>query len=215
MPLCDPGRGSALPGRAGPGLALDGVDQWDAIAHGHRSGRDTVVHNVPTAGLAGAIRHGDMKLLFDGMQTVSCPNGKKDELCQRVPPPGFTPAVPDTFPAGVNVTVGGVTATAWLFNISADPLELHNLVADPTHAGALQDAIGFFQGYQKGTVEDLATSHQASSGKPNPEPRSSRALSASLARARAHTHTQLPLARVHPLYRSLTCAAATLRKAQK
>jgi|EP01046_Picozoa_sp_COSAG06_P027888 hypothetical protein len=51
---------------------------------------------------------GDFKLLLvgahGGMQTVDT-----GIHSQRQPPQGFTPAVPDAFPAGVNITVNGPT----------------------------------------------------------------------------------------------------------
>ena len=101
---------------------LDGVDQWKAINGLARTQRKSVVHNVPVSGYEGAVRLGDFKLLFNGMQTV--PTGLHS---QRQPPQGFTPKVADVFPAGVNVTLGGRAVLTWLFNATGDPMELTNL----------------------------------------------------------------------------------------
>ena len=101
---------------------LDGFDQWKAINGLGRTQRKSVVHNVPVSGYEGAVRLGDFKLLFNGMQTV--PTGLHS---QRQPPQGFTPKVADVFPAGVNVTLGGQAVLTWLFNATGDPMELTNL----------------------------------------------------------------------------------------
>ena len=101
---------------------LDGFDQWKAINGLARTQRKSVVHNVPVSGYEGAVRLGDFKLLFNGMQTV--PTGLHS---QRQPPQGFTPKVADVFPAGVNVTLGGQAVLTWLFDATADPMELTNL----------------------------------------------------------------------------------------
>eukprot|EP01047_Picozoa_sp_COSAG01_P060635 COSAG01_NODE_7459_length_3203_cov_14.089562_5_plen_100_part_00 len=78
---------------------------------------------MPTDGYEGAVRLGDMKLLFRGMQTVT--SGIRSS---RFPPAGFVPAVPDIFPQGVNITLNSSTTTvAWLFNVSSDPQEMTNL----------------------------------------------------------------------------------------
>ena len=113
-------------------LPLDGFAQWDAIAKGAPSARSSVVHNVPKTGYEGAVRLGDFKLLFDGMETASNCN-KRDHadsllsqcvLRSRYPPFGFVPATPDVFPPGVNVTLNtgpGEVPTpikTWLFNIT-------------------------------------------------------------------------------------------------
>jgi hypothetical protein len=102
-------------------LPLDGFAQWSAIAKGEPSARATIVHNVPKTGYAGAIRQGDLKLLFDGMQT----EGSNAVLRSRYPPFGFVPATPDVFPEGVNITLnttgpegGAKPIKTWLFNIT-------------------------------------------------------------------------------------------------
>jgi hypothetical protein len=51
---------------------------------------------MPTSGYQGAIRVGNFKLLFLGMQTVDA--GVRS---QRQPPQGFSPSVEDVFPPGV------------------------------------------------------------------------------------------------------------------
>lgn len=69
---------------------LDGFNQWDAINKIATTKRTSVVHNMPTTGYQGAIRVGNFKLLFLGMQTVDA-----GVHSQRQPPQGFTPAVAD------------------------------------------------------------------------------------------------------------------------
>ena len=96
---------------------LDGFNQWDAINTIAPTKRISVVHNMPTSGYQvsnphliliiltsssphphnphsilsqGAIRVGNFKLLFLGMQTVDA-----GVHSQRQPPQGFTPAVAD------------------------------------------------------------------------------------------------------------------------
>ena len=156
------------------GRPLDGYNQWPSIAHGAQSPRHSVVHNVPTAryGYQGAVRLGDMKLLFSGMQTVS--SGVESS---RYPPAGFIPAVADVFPQGVNITIANdetttslfkATPTAWLFNVSADPQEMTNLAADPAFAKELAAAIQFYQEYQKTAVDDLSHTHHGPDPAANP-----------------------------------------------
>jgi hypothetical protein len=141
-------------------IACTDCDRWDAIAHGAPSRRHSVVHNVPTDGYEGAVRLGDMKLLFRGMQTVT--SGIRSS---RFPPAGFMPAVPDIFPQGVNITLNsGTTTVAWLFNVSSDPQEMTNLAGDPSFARELAATVHFYEDYQRTAVEDLGVAH------PGPDP---------------------------------------------
>eukprot|EP01062_Namystynia_karyoxenos_P083232 TRINITY_DN9530_c0_g1_i1.p1 TRINITY_DN9530_c0_g1~~TRINITY_DN9530_c0_g1_i1.p1 ORF type:complete len:635 (+),score=161.64 TRINITY_DN9530_c0_g1_i1:86-1990(+) len=136
---------------ASPTLPLDGVDQWPAISAGGPALRDLIVHNLPAraapqrgadgrwttttcmghidpalgrcnpfGSIGGALRKGHWKLLWAGdVQGVesNVPLGMK-----QLPPRGWTPPAGDSVPAPFN-------GTLFLFNISADPTESHNLAA--------------------------------------------------------------------------------------
>ena len=147
-------------------LPLDGTNQWEAIAGSAGvSSRDFIAHNVPTTGFAGAFRKGDLKVLFDGMQTTV-------PARPQLPPQGFMPAgddiVPTAAPYGANGTL------AYLFNITADPTESNNLLlsADGAYDDAMASIVKAYLAYQADkvapVVEDLSDSHTQSDPTANP-----------------------------------------------
>ena len=152
------------------------------------------MHNVPKyhatktnpnyfPNFAGAVRVGDYKLLFAGMQTEgshACTDDPSNVPVEcitmtQMPPPGLPPRANDTLPKpyaytppGESTPVSaharfGPNATAervlrqvdtWLFHIPSDPTESHNLAA--SDAAQLAKMVRWYQEYQKTAVDDLA-----------------------------------------------------------
>ncbi|KAK3734802.1 hypothetical protein RRG08_063648 [Elysia crispata] len=103
---------------------LDGVDQWDTITKGVKSGRTVLLHNIDPLykrqgsseiqsswdiSVRAAVRSGDYKLI-----TGYAGNGS------WVPPPGEGHS-------GVVVDPDPPTKRLWLFNIKDDPEEYHDI----------------------------------------------------------------------------------------
>ncbi|XP_005104849.1 arylsulfatase B-like [Aplysia californica] len=126
---------------------LDGVDQWGTISRGTPSKRTVLLHNIdPLARTLGvplyndtfdttvraAVRVGHMKLI-----TGEPYNGS------WVPPPGsahkFEPE-PNTFP----------DKNVWLFNITADPTEHHDL--SDQMPGTVRTLLGYLQRFNQHAV---------------------------------------------------------------
>lgn len=61
----------------------------DVIAHGAKSHRKFIAHNVPKTGYAGAFRLGEHKLLLLGASSSSIPGMQTTVGDKQVPPPGF------------------------------------------------------------------------------------------------------------------------------
>ena len=71
----------------------------DVIAHGAKSHRKFIAHNVPKTGYAGAFRLGDHKLLLLGASSSSIPGMQTTLGATQVPPPGFAGNPNDVVPS--------------------------------------------------------------------------------------------------------------------
>eukprot|EP01060_Flectonema_neradi_P001712 TRINITY_DN11040_c0_g1_i1.p1 TRINITY_DN11040_c0_g1~~TRINITY_DN11040_c0_g1_i1.p1 ORF type:complete len:535 (+),score=111.64 TRINITY_DN11040_c0_g1_i1:62-1666(+) len=120
---------------------LDGHNQWSTLMGLTNTTRRSIMHNVPSSGLQGAIRVGDFKLLFEGMQTMAG--------MRQTPPPGMEHRPGDVVPHPVKVD----NTSVWVFNVIDDPTESVNLAANSTLYEALKSE---FLEYQKTAVPDLS-----------------------------------------------------------
>ncbi|XP_012944881.1 arylsulfatase J [Aplysia californica] len=129
---------------------LDGVDQWDTISNGTPSKRTVLLHNIDPmssnhgvplyndtfdTSVRAAIRVGHMKLI-----TGAPGNGS------WVPPPGQTQAVPSEPNTSPDKNV-------WLFNITADPTEHHDL--SDQMPGTVRTLLGYLQRFDQTAVPIL------------------------------------------------------------
>eukprot|EP01060_Flectonema_neradi_P027388 TRINITY_DN369_c0_g1_i1.p1 TRINITY_DN369_c0_g1~~TRINITY_DN369_c0_g1_i1.p1 ORF type:complete len:535 (+),score=142.76 TRINITY_DN369_c0_g1_i1:2509-4113(+) len=123
---------------------LDGHDQWSVLMGLHKTNRTSVMHNVPTSGFEGAIRVGEYKLLYNGMQTSN--------NTPQTPPPEMSNRPGDVIPQPVKID----NVSVWVFNVIEDPTESVNLASNTTLYNNLKNA---YLEYQKTAVPDLSLSN--------------------------------------------------------
>ncbi|XP_072022772.1 arylsulfatase B-like [Amphiura filiformis] len=125
-------------------LTLDGYNIWPAISQGDKSPRQELLHYVVRGDkrVYGALRFGDWKLLHPP------PGGNLNYHVKHslhVPPPEMNITLKSTRVQVVN----GSNPSTWLFNITRDPLELHNLAAEhPEVTLLLRDKLTNYSKYK-------------------------------------------------------------------
>ena len=132
-------------GSTKPCKPLDGYNQWSVLMGHQNTNRTSVMHNVPVTGLEGAIRVGDFKLLYNGMQTAGD--------MPQTPPPEMKNHPGDVIPPAV--TIDGTSV--WIFNVIEDATESKNIASNTTLYNYLKSV---YLDYQKTAVPDLSLSHQ-------------------------------------------------------
>ena len=145
-------------------VKLSGHDQWDIIRSKTpwrvKNMRKSVVHNCNAKGsaygLSGAIRVGHMKLMLTGDPTMQIPAGR-----WQTRPPGMTDTTMACTPPDA---INGM----YLFNITDDPWECHNLASKlPSIVDELTDSLRRYW-EEKDTVPDLAHNYSRSDDHANP-----------------------------------------------